>query len=57
VNGDPVTDYSSEGIITLMARLSDDGLNNETVQTVLDEVKKNLLPNASFTSPSSLQLI
>jgi hypothetical protein len=54
VNGDPVTDYSSEGITVLMARLSDEGLNNEKVQAVIEEVKKNLIPNVAFTSQNSL---
>lgn len=57
VNGDPVADYSSEGIIALMARLSDEGLNNEKVQSVIDEVKKNLIPNVSYISQSSLEPI
>jgi hypothetical protein len=57
VNGEPVTDYSSEGIITLMARLSEQGLNNEKVADVIEEVKKNLIPNVSYISPSSLQPI
>ena len=57
VNGEPVTDYSSEGIIALMAKLSNEGLNNEKVQSVIDEVKKNLIPNVSFTSLNSLEPI
>lgn len=55
INGEPVTDYSSEGITAMMARLSDEGLNNEKVQSVIDEVKKNLIPNVNFTSLSSLE--
>jgi hypothetical protein len=57
VNGEPVTDYSSEGITVLMARLSEEGLNNEKVQSVIEEVKKNLIPNALYTSQSSLPQI
>jgi hypothetical protein len=55
INGEPVTDYSNEGIINMMARLSEEGLNNEKVQSVIEEVKKNLIPNVNFTSLSSLE--
>jgi hypothetical protein len=57
VNNEPVTDYSSEGIITLMAQLSEGGLNNEKVQSVIDEVKKNLIPNVGYIYQSSLEPI
>lgn len=57
VNNDPVTDYSSEGIVILMAKLSDEGLTGEMVQSVIDDVKKNLIPSGDYISQSSLEAI
>ncbi len=57
VNGEPVTDHSSEGITALIDRLSKEGLTGIMSQPVLEEVKKNLIPNVDFTSLSSSQAI
>jgi hypothetical protein len=57
VNGEPVTDHSSEGITALIDRLSKEGLTGNMIQPVLEDIKKNLIPNVDFTSLSSSQAI
>jgi hypothetical protein len=50
-------DHSDEGLTNLVSRLSDDGLTDGMVTDILDEVKKNLIPNADFTSLNILERI
>ena len=57
VDGVSVEDYSSEGLSLLIAKLSEQGLTEGKVQEIVEEVKKNLIPNVNFSSRSTLEPI
>lgn len=57
VDGVVVSDYSSEGLGKIIDQLSDYGLTVGQAEDTTEEVKKNLLPNANFTSHNSSAMI
>jgi hypothetical protein len=50
VNDKENTDYSQEGLQNLVAQLSKAGLSAGMVTDILEDVKKNLIPNENFAS-------
>lgn len=55
VNGEPVKDYSPEGLNKLIEKLSEAGLSNSMVEDALEEVKKNLIRNGNSIFLNSLE--
>jgi hypothetical protein len=57
INGERILDYSAEGLTRIADTLSDMGLTGEIAETQLDEVKKNLIPNANYIFRNSSQMM
>lgn len=55
VDGKQLEDRGIEGLNELIEQLSKAGLTNEMVSDVLEDVKKNLIPNGNSTFQSSLE--
>lgn len=57
INGNKITDYSSENLERIINQLSEDGLTYAIVEPILEDVKKNLMMNALPTFQPSLVTI
>lgn len=55
INGKKIEDYSLDGLNKITSYLSKKGLTVELVSDILQEVKKNWIPNANFTFQTSFQ--